>query len=186
MICCPFPDRENSMKAFQRDYAFPKIAPEQVEAVFDDAWAVGAKAARAFLQEYGDAPLHMQQFLREQGFRVQVLDIDNVLGKQRYFCEYFSQQKIVKIYRKSMDLWCTENGFTYDDGCNLILCHEYFHHLEWHKLGLTSRRYLVPMLQIGKLRLGKTGVPALSEIAANAFACECFDNTWAKREALPE
>ena len=64
---------------------------------------------------------------------------------------------------------------------DLILCHEYFHHLEWHEIGMTSRRHLVPMIKIGGISMGKTGVPSLSEIAANAFAQECFVNTWMKR-----
>ena len=105
-----------------------------------------------------------------------------MLGDRRYFCEYFSEKKLIKIYRKSMELWCGENGYDYEDGCNLILCHEYFHHLEWHEIGMTSRRHQVPMIKIGRFHLGKTGIPAQSEIAANAFAQECFANTWAKRD----
>ena len=59
---------------------------------------------------------------------------------------------------------------------NLILSHEFYHYLEATELGYTSRRYLVPMIILGKLRLGKTGVPALSEIAANAFANYCYNH----------
>lgn len=167
MMKYPFPNKENSMQDLKNDYMFPKIAPEKVDEVFEDAWAVGLQAAK--------------DFLREQGFRIQVKDIDYVLGDRRYFCEYFSRQKIIKIYRKSVELWCRENGYSYEDGCNLILCHEYFHHMEWHEIGMTSKRCLVPMVKIGCLRLGKTGVPALSEVAANAFAQECFAGTWAKK-----
>ncbi len=53
---------------------------------------------------------------------------------------------------------------------NLILSHEYYHFLEWNKLGLTSRDYQVPMISIGPLRLGRTGIRALSEIGAHGFA----------------
>ena len=174
------------MQDLKNDYVFSKIEPNEVAAVFEDAWAVGTQTARAFLREHADAPLRMPAFLEEQGFRIEVKDIDYVLGKQRYFCEYFSRQKIIKIYKKSVELWCRENGYTYADGCNLILCHEYFHHLEWHEIGLTSKRCLVPMIKIGRFQLGKTGVPALSEIAANAFAQECFSETWAKRNEVAE
>ena len=41
---------------------------------------------------------------------------------------------------------------------------------KWNKLGLTSRDYQVPMISIGPLRLGKTGIRALSEIGAHGFA----------------
>lgn len=170
------------MQDLVNDYVYSKIEPGKVEEIFEDAWSVGLRTAESFLQEHGDAPLRMQAFLKEQGFTIQVKDIDYVLGDRRYFCEYFSEKKLIKIYRKSMELWCGENGYDYEDGCNLILCHEYFHHLEWHEIGMTSRRHQVPMIKIGRFHLGKTGIPALSEIAANAFAQECFANTWAKRD----
>ena len=182
MIHYPFPSKENSMQDLVNDYAYSKIEPGKVEEIFEDAWSVGLRTAESFLQEHDDAPLRMQAFLKEQGFTIQVKDMDYVLGDRRYFCEYFSEKKLIKIYRKSMELWCGENGYDYEDGCNLILCHEYFHHLEWHEIGMTSRRHQVPMIKIGRFHLGKTGIPALSEIAANAFAQECFANTWAKRD----
>ena len=182
MIHYPFPSKENSMQDLVNDYVYSKIEPGKGEEIFEDAWSVGLRTAESFLQEHGDAPLRMQAFLKEQGFTIQVKDIDYVLGDRRYFCEYFSEKKLIKIYRKSMELWCGENGYDYEDGCNLILCHEYFHHLEWHEIGMTSRRHQVPMIKIGRFHLGKTGIPALSEIAANAFAQECFANTWAKRD----
>lgn len=182
MIHYPFPSKENSMQDLVNDYVYSKIEPGKVEEIFEDAWSVGLRTAESFLQEHGDAPLRMQAFLKEQGFTIQVKDIDYVLGDRRYFCEYFSEKKLIKIYRKSMELWCGENGYDYEDGCNLILCHEYFHHLEWHEIGMTSRRHQAPMIKIGRFHLGKTGIPALSEIAANAFAQECFANTWAKRD----
>ena len=181
MLHYPFPNKENSMQDLLRDYVYPKIEPEKVDEIFEDAWSVGQTAARNFLREHGDAPLRMRRFLLEQGFQVQEKNMDYVLGGRRYFCEYFSERKVIKIYRKSVELWCGENGYNYEDGCNLILCHEYFHHLEWHEIGMTSRRHLVPMIKIGGISMGKTGVPSLSEIAANAFAQECFVNTWMKR-----
>lgn len=181
MMKYPFPNKENSMQDLKSDYMFPKIEPEKVDEIFEDAWEVGLQAAKDFLRKHADAPIRMLEFLDEQGFRIQVKDMDYVLGNRRYFCEYFSRQKIIKIYRKSVELWCGENGYSYEDGCNLLLCHEYFHHMEWHEIGLTSKRCLVPMVKIGRLQLGKTGVPALSEVAANAFAQECFARTWAKK-----
>lgn len=38
---------------------------------------------------------------------------------------------------------------TLETAQNVILSHEYFHFLEWTKLGLTSREYQVPMLKLG-------------------------------------
>ena len=69
-----------------------------------------------------------------------------------------------------MNLWAQQNKMTRMEAENLILSHEYYHFLEWNKLGLTSRDYQVPMISIGPLRLGKTGIRALSEIGAHGFA----------------
>ena len=66
MIHYPFPNKENSMQDLRGDYVFSKIEPDKVEEIFEDAWSVGLRAAKDFLQKYGDAPLRMQQFLREQ------------------------------------------------------------------------------------------------------------------------
>lgn len=170
----PFPNKENSMKILLEDPVITKIDAGQITDIFEDAWECGRAAAEGFLKEHPRAPGHMEDFLKEQGFQVQVYDTDYVLGNRRYFCEYYSAQNIVKIYRQSVQLWCRENGFDYLQGCSLLLCHEYYHHLEWHKLGMTSRRYLVPMLKLGPWHIGKTGVPALSEVGANAFAEACF------------
>ena len=47
---------------------------------------------------------------------------------------------------------------------------------------MVSRRYQVPILKIGAWELGKTGIPALSEIGANAFAKTCWDYMESKKE----
>ena len=39
---------------------------------------------------------------------------------------------------------------------------------------MASRKFQVPILKIGKWKIGKTGIPSLSEIGANAFANKCF------------
>ena len=63
----------------------------------------------------------------------------------------------------------------YDMAVNLILSHEYYHYLEMNEIGLASRDYLVPMVQIGPLKLGKTGIRALSEVGAHAFARKYYE-----------
>jgi hypothetical protein len=171
----PFPDKESSMLELERDYCFHKIDKDKVNAVFEDAWKVGEDAAEKFLNGLKqETDMSMPDILKKEGFRVQYRNEDYIVGKRRYFCEYISQKNIVIVYQKSVHLWCESNGYDDKEGLNIILCHEYFHYLEWHKIGLTSKRYLVPMLKIGQWKLGKTGISALSEIAANAFANKCF------------
>ncbi len=76
----------------------------------------------------------------------------------------------MNLYLKSIELWAKENSLDLRSAENLILSHEFYHFLEWTKLGLTSRLYQVPMIQLGKLKFGHTGIRALSEIGAHAFA----------------
>lgn len=107
---------------------------------------------------------------KANGLTVVERDIDFVSGNQRYFSDYVAGKNCVTLYLRSVDLWAQQNKMTRMEAENLILSHEYYHFLEWNKLGLTSRDYQVPMISIGPLRLGKTGIRALSEIGAHGFA----------------
>ena len=171
----PFPNRENSMQDLLQDYVFPKIEANRVNEIFDDAWTLGEMQGELFLKEHkDDNPLDMLDIMQKSGVTVVYRDIDYVLGKRRYFCEYLSGKNLLKIYRGSVALWCENNGFSFEEGLNVILCHEYYHYLECHKIGMTSRRYQVPIIKMGPVKIGKTGVPSLSEIGANAFAGVCY------------
>lgn len=171
----PFPDKENSLSVFRSDYVFPKINKEKAEEIFEDAWNTGEEQARSFLEKNGgDEPLQMLKILENKGVRIIRQDIDNVLGRERYFCDFFPKKKELFIYTESVRLWCESNHVSYEKGLNLILCHEYFHYLEQTETGMISRRHQVPILKLGPIKLGKTGIPSLSEIAANAFAGVCW------------
>lgn len=170
----PFPGREASKRILHADPCFKKIPTDQVDEVFEKAWQTGEAAATQFLAQLDNpASLSMLQLLEKKNFRIEVKDVDYVMGNIRYFCEYMSEENIILIYRKSVELWAEKNRLSYEAARDLILAHEYFHYLEWHKIGRTSKQCLVPMLRIGKLSLGKTGIAALSEIGANAFANSC-------------
>ena len=81
-----------------------------------------------------------RKIAENSGLKVCPKDTDYVVGRQRYFSDYLS-------------------------GTN-----EYYHFLECNEIGLTSRDYSVPMLRLGRLKIGSTGIRALSEIGAHAFA----------------
>lgn len=66
---------------------------------------------------------------------------------------------------------------TLETAQNVILSHEYFHFLEWTKLGLTSREYQVPMLKLGPLKLGKTVCAHFRRSGAHAFARTYYELT---------
>ena len=113
----------------------------------------------------------------DSGLVCECVDKDYISGNQRYFSDYISGQSRIHLYLGAIRLWAQENGMTLETAQNVILSHEYFHFLEWTKLGLTSREYQVPMLELGPLKLGKTGVRALSEIGAHAFARTYYELT---------
>ena len=97
----------------------------------------------------------------DSGLVCECVDKDYISGNQRYFSDYISGQSRIHLYLGAIRLWARENGMTLETAQNVILSHEYFHFLEWTKLGLTSREYQVPMLELGPLKLGKTSVRAL-------------------------
>jgi len=96
------------------------------------------------------------------------------VGNQRYFSDYISGRNLLILYLGSIALWAEKNSLDIDTAVNIIVSHEYFHFLEWTSLGLTSRDYTVPAFCIGRIKLGKTGIRALSEIGAHAFAHTYF------------
>lgn len=179
----PFPDRESSMKILQNDACYGKIPPDQVQRVFDDAWSVGTQEAKGFIREHCQEDFDMLRVLRQLGFQIVEQDIDYIMGNIRYFCEYLPGKNQIYIYTKGIGLWAQTNGLPFDAARNIILAHEFFHYLEANGLGWVSRRCMVPMLKLGKFSIGKTGIAALSEVAANAFSNEYYA---AYMESLPE
>ena len=182
----PFPSKADSFKILERDPCFGKIPKGSVQTVFDDAWNVGVNEGNRFLEDSSLEHLDMTSVLENEGFSVITENKDYVIGTQRYFCEYLPKSKHVKVYRDSVNLWAEMQGLDYETAKNVILAHEYFHYLENTKIGWVSRHYMVPMLKIGRHSIGSTGVPALSEIAANAFANTLFTALGTKSEILEE
>lgn len=157
-----------------RKKSFPttRAAPASRRQTAPASWmphGKGCAAARdVFAQSGGSADFFA--ICKANGLTVVERDIDFVSGNQRYFSDYVAGKNCVTLYLRSVDLWAQQNKMTRMEAENLILSHEYYHFLEWNKLGLTSRDYQVPMISIGPLRLGKTGIRALSEIGAHGFA----------------
>jgi hypothetical protein len=151
------------------------IEKSKIDGLLEDAWNIGQNEADKFLGDHkSEARLFMPDILVREGFKIFYINEDYIVGKRRYFCEYLSEKNTIKVYQKSVRLWCDSNGLDYEQGLSILLAHEYFHYLEWHRIGLTSKRYQVPMLKFGRWQIGKTGVAALSEIAANAFSYKYY------------
>lgn len=170
----PFPGRQMSRTILEQDFEYAKLSAEEADRAFEDAWENGKKAAECFWEEHGKEKLDFLGILRDENVEIYFFPQDYVVQNRRYFCEIYPKSKRVHVYRRSVEIWCKENGFLFGEGLNVLLSHEYFHYLEWTRIGFASQRFQVPMVCLGPLRLGKIGIAALSEIGANAFACACF------------
>ena len=164
----PFPTRELARKELLWDRFAARIPEEDRERIVDLAWLKGERAAHMVFEES-----HSQgdffQICKDAGLTIIKKDIDCVYGNQRYFSDYVSGTKEITLYEQSCALWAKQNQLEPHEAQNLILMHEFFHVLETTRLGLTSKEYLVSLFTIGPFKLGKTGIHALSEIAAHAF-----------------
>ena len=164
----PFPTRELARKELLWDRFAARIPEEDRERIVDLAWLKGERAAHMVFEES-----HSQgdffQICKDAGLTIIKKDIDCVYGNQRYFSDYVSGTKEITLYEQSCALWAKQNQLKVHEAQNLILMHEFFHVLETTRLGLTSKEYLVSLFTIGPFKLGKTGIHALSEIAAHAF-----------------
>ena len=170
----PFPGKSLALRELEADPCYEKIPPKERRRIASQAWNIGKLAARDEYQKTMGS-YDFRGIFERCGVSVETRNVDYVVGKQRYFSDYLSGKNRVTLYEKSIRLWAEENALEYGDACNLILSHEYFHYLECHELGLTSRIFQVPMLRVGKISLGRTGIHALSEIGAHAFARTYFD-----------
>ena len=180
----PFPGRELADQELTYDPCYAKIPPEDRAEIIEKAWQKGCCAAEMVFQREAGSKDFID-IVRRSGLRLIEKPIDYVVGKQRYFSDYVSGQKLVTIYSQSIQKWADQNELEYEQAVNLILSHEYYHFLEMNEIGLTSRDYLVPMLILGPLKLGKTGIRALSEVGAHAFARRYYELT-NEREKLDE
>ena len=164
----PFPTRELALKELSWDRYVMRIPEEDKERIVDLAWSKGERAAHMVFEE-SNGQSDFFQICKDVGMTIIKKDIDCVYGNQRYFSDYVSGTKEITLYEQSCELWAKQNQIGLHEAQNLILMHEFFHVLETTRLGLTSKEYTVPLFTIGPFKLGKTGIHALSEIAAHAF-----------------
>ncbi|MDR1468543.1 MAG: hypothetical protein LBT00_04555 [Spirochaetaceae bacterium] len=165
----PFPGPDLAEQELRYDYCYAKIPPEDRAGIVNMAWERGTAAARDVFARY-DGEGNFFVIAERSGLSCEEVDKDYVMGDLRYFSDYLSGQKRIRLYTRSIALWAEQNNMDEAAARNLILSHEYFHFLECTALGLTSRLYQVPMLIIGPFKIGRTGIRALSEIGAHAFA----------------
>ena len=75
---------------------------------------MGVEQAQRFLEKHrAESRLNMWEILQKNGVKIVEQEMDYVLGKRRYFCEFLSGKNQLKIYKGSVALWCRENDFSY-------------------------------------------------------------------------
>jgi len=163
-----FPSKELALEELKRDACYRKIKPVDVNELIDQTWSSGEKVANDLVARFPN--MCIIDMLKRLGISFERKDKDNVIGEMRYYCEYYTDKNKIILYKQSACLWAKKNELSYEMAERIMISHELFHYLEMKEIGLLSKSYLVPMLTIGSLHIGKTGIRALSEIGAHAFA----------------
>jgi hypothetical protein len=158
-----------SREELTRDIQYRKIPKQDINAISDLAWNTGVQAAEAMFQQHG-LPNNIFQIAKKEGLIVERCAKDHVVGKVRFFSEYYSRENKIILYTTSIQKWARYNGISYPEAEELIMAHEYFHYLEMNKIGLTSKQYQVPTVKIGNWVIFKSGLLSLSEIGAHGFS----------------
>ena len=170
----PFPDRASSIEELKRDLVYTRIPSEQRIAICDRAWAVGVEKAIDIVRKYPGKPIF--DIIDLAGLTCIRNQRDKVIMGLRYFSEYSPKEKKIVLYMGSVKKFAKRNHLSNQEAEELILAHEFFHHLEWTEIGRVSDSYTVPHLLFGRFRLGKSPVRTLSEIAAHGFARSYWEN----------
>ncbi len=169
----PFPTKDLAYQELTYDYCYVKIKEEDKQRIVDQAWLMGEDTAKQIYKKFNGS-YDFRSICVQSGLKLNEKDTDYVVGNQRYFSDYVSGTNQINLYLKSIAQWAKENNLTQQEAINLILSHEYFHYLEMNEIGQLSKSCLVPMITIGKLKIGKTGIHALSEIGAHGFAHQYY------------
>jgi hypothetical protein len=145
-----------------------------------DALADGAATARALRERFPD--LAPQEIARTFRVPVEVTDDDPLIGSLWRFAEYQERPRRIRLYRRGLvplDRVVTGGlavrllgQATLQD---VFIAHELFHHFETTRAETPiARRYMPTLFRIGRWHW-RTGIAALAEIAAGAFAQALLD-----------
>lgn len=169
----PFPGKELAKEELLRDFSINKIPESDLDLIVDIAWDKGIEASKFIKNNHSDYK-DFKNIVGKFDLKVVDKDKDFVVGNTRFFSEYYTKKNEIVMYLKSIKMWSKSNDLSFEQGYNLILCHEFFHFLEYTKFGLTSKLYKRPWFKIGEYSFGKTGVKAMSEIGAHSFVYNLF------------
>jgi len=149
-------------------------------AAVSDALADGIAAAGNLRERFTD--VSPDQIARELGLRVETTDGDPMVGSIWRFAEYRPRPPCIVLYSRGLGL--LERSLTGSRAAQLLgratprevfIAHELYHHIEAIRPDVPiARRYQPSLLRIGNWHW-RTGIAALAEIAAGAFAQSLLD-----------
>jgi hypothetical protein len=149
-------------------------------AAIRDALSDGTAAARALRERFPD--LAPQAIARELGVAVKTIDDDPLVGSLWRFAEYRERPARIVLYSRglapldrvvvgALAVQLLGQATPQD----VFIAHELFHHIETIRPDIPiARRYRPTLFRIGGWHW-RTGIAALSEIAAGAFAQGLLD-----------
>lgn len=149
-------------------------------AAVSDALADGIAAAGKLRTRFTD--LSSEQIARGLGLQVEMTDDDPMVGSIWRFAEYRPRSASIVLY--SRGLGPLERSLPSSRAARLLgratprdvfIAHELYHHIEATRPDVPiARRYQPSLLRIGNWHW-RTGIAALAEIAAGAFAQSLLD-----------
>jgi hypothetical protein len=148
-------------------------------AAVSDALAEGTAAANALRARFPDhAP---QRIAGELGVPIETIDDDPAVGVLWRFAEYRQRPARILLYRSGLAPLDRAVGGLAEQllgqatAQDVFVAHELFHHIEATRPDVPmARRYRPTLFRIGGWHW-RTGIAALSEIAAGAFAQGLLD-----------
>lgn len=172
----PYPSLEASLHLLRGDRLYGRIPPGEAESVAVQAWEWGESIAR-LEAEKNDHALPIEDLIAGYGVTIMHVNEDNVRAGIRQFGEFDRTARTITLFTVSLEAWARANNRDREEAAAIALAHELFHFLEEEKYGAARQRYSVPLLRIAGMAIGKTGIPALSEIAAYGFSLTYFSLT---------
>jgi hypothetical protein len=157
-----------------------RLDRDQQLAAVSEALVDGAATARHFRSRFGTSK--PTEIANQLGLTIETTDSDPLVGSIWRFAEYRARPPGILLYRHGIAL--LERELCGATAARLIgqvapkdvfIAHELYHHAEASRpQPPTSRRHRVVLFRLGRWHW-RTGIAALSEIAAGSFAQELFD-----------
>lgn len=164
----------------QRDPHAWRLDGATQQAAVHDALADGSRTAQALRANFvGLAP---RQIAHELGVPIELSDDDPMVGSLWRFAEYTPRPARIRLFGRGLaPLDCAMAGTLAQQALggatlqDVFVAHELFHHAEATRTERpVAHRYRPTLFRIGRWHW-RTGIAALAEIAAGAFAQTLLD-----------